>query len=175
MDNVSSIYTSPTPSTSTPKKNLTGENTRVIDCHISKIFLEDQVMANEANVLVASENDDVTCSSKEIPSSSGTSRGSLSKTRQEWLSNMDKSFVKIIVGDLQASMREQVKKNIQDRKKLTPNQNKAVIASVNHQIHLFIGKQRPDAELCRYILLFPSSYDICILQGCSQSIKEVYP
>ena len=34
-------------------------------------------------------------------------------------------------------------------KKLSPKQNKSVIASVNHEIFKFVGNQRPDASMCR--------------------------
>ena len=71
-------------------------------------------------------------------------------SKQEWLSDLNRDFVGIVVGGLEVGLRAQVEDNIQKKVKMAPRQNMALIHSINHHIYQFIGKQRPDSSLCRY-------------------------
>ena len=77
------------------------------------------------------------------------SRGTLNKSKKDWLSHFSANFVEIVVQGLEASMRSKVKSSIEGGIKLSPKQNKSVIAAVNHEIFQFVGNQRPDASMCR--------------------------
>ena len=95
------------------------------------------------------------------------SDGLIVKSRREWLSRFDANFVDIVVQGLDSAKREPVRESISNGVKLSSKLNKAVIASVNHELHSLLGPQRPDASLCRYSL-YLRYYNLAIFTGCIQ-------
>ena len=88
------------------------------------------------------------------------------KNQEDWLQNLSKNFLKIvsegkkgkfgsdhlninIVSGLEAARRESIMRKINEKKKLSPSQNCAVIHSLNFAIKEQFGRRRPDSELCR--------------------------
>ena len=119
--------------TSTPRRDKTD----------FRLDFNDDDFENETNV------PDVSISSQNQANNHDGTRGTLNQSKKDWLSQFSANFVEIVVNGLEASMRTKVKSSIEGKKKLTPKQNKSVIAAVNHEIFKFIGNQRPDANMCR--------------------------
>ena len=88
------------------------------------------------------------------------------KNQEDWLQNLSKNFLKIVsegkklkfgtvhlninvVAGLEAARRESILRKIKEKKKLSPQQNCAVIHSINYAIKEQFGRRRPDSELCR--------------------------
>ena len=143
---------SPSPCTSTPVKNNVDLSVNLT----SSVLIDDETV--HRSVVDMSEDSD---SSQQQPKDNQIKepRGSLTKSKKDWLSQFSANFVEIVVQGLESSMRSKVKANIEEGKKLPPKQNKSVISSVNHKIFKYVGSQRPDASLCRYVidkLLFSS-------------------
>ena len=57
--------------------------------------------------------------------------------------------MEIVIGGTEATVRADIFSVIQNKLELTKSQNRAVIRSLNHQLHLFLGKAKPDMDLCR--------------------------
>ena len=72
-----------------------------------------------------------------------------SSSKHEWLSDFFTNFHSIVIGGLEAGMRDIVQKSINEKTQLRGKENQAVINSINHHIFKYIGKQRPDKALCR--------------------------
>lgn len=106
---------------------------------------QDDEFANETDVTEVS----ILSQKQANLSNSDGARGTLKKSKKDWLSQLSANFVEIVVQGLEASMRSKVKSSIEGEKKLSPKQNKSVIAAVNHEIFKFVGNQRPDASMCR--------------------------
>ena len=72
-----------------------------------------------------------------------------SSSKNEWLFDFSTNFHAIVLGGLEAGMRDKVQKSINEKTQLRGKENQAVINSCNHHIYKYIGKQRPDKALCR--------------------------
>ena len=77
-------------------------------------------------------------------------------SKQDWLSNLNCNFAEIVIGGLEVSLREKVRNKFETKTKLTPKENMAMVHSVNHHILLWIGIQRPESSLCRYV------FNVCL-------------
>ena len=80
------------------------------------------------------------------------SKGSVHESKKSFIAKLNANFVDTIILGLESSLRSDVRLKLEKNSKLTPKQNKSVIAAVNHLIFEYVGYQRPDMELCRYIL-----------------------
>ena len=60
------------------------------------------------------------------------SRASLKQSKQEWLTKLKQKFIETVIQGLESSKRNRTKKSIEDGVKLSPKENKAVIAAINH-------------------------------------------
>ena len=94
--------------------------------------------------------DVLTVSSKSSSSDCSLSKGSLQMSRKSFIDKLDENFVESVVQGLESSLRSEVRSKIEEKIKLSPKQNKSVIASVNHLIFEYVGAQRPDINMCRY-------------------------
>ena len=72
-------------------------------------------------------------------------------TTQEWLTYIEANFIDVIISGLAANERKAVQTNVASGTKLTFKQNKAVIASVNYQIHQRIGNSPVPIRISRYL------------------------
>lgn len=94
--------------------------------------------------------DVLTVSSKSSSLDCSLSKGSLQMSRKSFIDKLDENFVESVVQGLESSLRSEVRSKIEQKIKLSPKQNKSVIASVNHLIFEYVGAQRPDINMCRY-------------------------
>ena len=132
---------SKSPRTSTPVRNIM-DKSELNYINESSLDLEEETEEAGSDSGVTSALD---LTGNEVSSS----RGSLMKSKKLWLTQLSDKFVETVIQGLEACKRMMVKKSIEERKKLSPQENKAVIAAVNHEIFKFIGAQRPDMNLCR--------------------------
>jgi len=75
--------------------------------------------------------------------------GNKFRSQAEWICFVEKNFMEIICGGLDVSLREQTKKNVLSKVKLTPRQNAGVINSLNYAVKEQYGLQTPNQDLCR--------------------------
>ena len=85
-------------------------------------------------------------------------KGERGKTTLEWLSNLSRNFESIVLGGMSASLWDEVTKTLLNNGELKGKQNQAVINSVNHHLFQFIGRQRPESSLSRYVYLPGGNY-----------------
>ena len=113
----------------------------------------ESVQNNESNLLFkessVSSQEDSSAINKIKSSSVVKHPGSLQKSRKDFLVNLEANFVDTVVLGLEASLRVGVKTKVDQNIKLSPKENKSVIASVNHLIYEYVGAQRPDMDICR--------------------------
>ena len=83
------------------------------------------------------------------PSLAVKPQGSLQQSRKDFLSNLGTNFVETVILGLEASLRPGVRTKIDQNVKLSPKENKSVIASVNFLINEYVGAQRPPMDICR--------------------------
>ena len=78
-----------------------------------------------------------------------TTPDSTKKAKGDWLSNLDRQFKEIVIGGLEAAVRDKVLKSIASGAQLGFKENQAIIHSVCYHMYGYIGSQRPDPSLCR--------------------------
>ena len=88
----------------------------------------------------------------------------------EWLSNLSRNFESIVLGGMSASLWDEVTKTLSNNGELKGKQNQAVINSVNHHLFQFIGRQRPESSLSRYVYLPGGNY---FLNSFLREIAEI--
>ena len=74
---------------------------------------------------------------------------SAKKAKGDWLSNLDRQFQVIVIGGLEAAVRDKVCKSIASGAQLGFKENQAIIHSLCYHMYSYIGCQRPDPALCR--------------------------
>ena len=85
-------------------------------------------------------------------------KGSVHESKKSFIAKLNANFVETVILGLESSLRSDVRLRLEKNSKLTPKQNKSVIAAVNHLIFEYVGYQRPDMELCRYILCMTKGF-----------------
>ena len=84
------------------------------------------------------------------PGSSSNPPGVLSLSKLEWLADFSLRFTEIVVGGIEASLRQKVGTCIKEKMPLKGKLNQAVINSVIHHTFEFNGCHRPSKDLCRW-------------------------
>ena len=59
-----------------------------------------------------------------------------------------------MLGGMSASLWDEVTKTLSNNGELKGKQNQAVINSVNHHLFQFIGRQKPESSLSRYMCIY---------------------
>ena len=142
-------------STSTPKKRLASPKSGDYNSEESKMEEAEAKRAEESPEKSRSGGTSLNMFDEE-KSDDGLGED-ISKTppnkfasKQEWLSNLNSSFVDIVIGGLEVSLRDKVRHKFGSKIKLSPKENMAMVHSINHHIFKWIGNQRPESSLCRY-------------------------
>ena len=71
-------------------------------------------------------------------------------SKQEWFANLRHHFDDVVLGGMEISMRKKVYKCIKDKSPLNVKETQAVVNSLNHHIHEYVGTTRPEKMLYRY-------------------------
>ena len=69
--------------------------------------------------------------------------------KDDWLSQFKSNFHTIVLNGLKAALRPSVSKKFSDHEQLNAAENQAVICAVCYHIFEYIGRQRPEKDLCR--------------------------
>ena len=138
----SSTVMSPPQASSSPRSSSRFSGSIIVDDAIL-----DMTPPTRASVARASSASVASSSSASEASASSPQANKMAKS--QFLSIFDKEFNKIVIGGLEASLRDRVAENVKNHVRLPFKQNMAIIHSVNFHIFGYIGCQRPDPGLCR--------------------------
>ena len=87
-------------------------------------------------------------SSHAKPNMVTTTPDSTKKAKGDWLSNLDGQFKDIVIGGLEAAVRDKVLTSIGSGTRLGFRENQAIVHSACYHMYGYIGCQRPDPALC---------------------------